>query len=115
MANESNQVGELMGSPITITLCGQPVEVKKLSMKNQLRALDVLTVAEDESTPSKVIGRMTEVVSIASGKTVDEIGEGSSIAEISEAFKLVWKQNGFDFLSKQAGSLKALLAGDASA
>lgn len=115
MENQETQVKEILGNPTTIRICGKDVEVKKLKMKGQVAVLDkvVALAGSDNSSPAKSFELMSEVLSVATGISVEQIENESDMDEVIVAFKIVWKQNGFDFLSQKAANLKqGLVAGE---
>lgn len=111
---EEEKLNELRGAPITVTLCGKTVEVKKLRMKQQLAVIDRLTTIGEGPKPSDVVALMRYVVSVATGMSEETLDEESGLEEIPDAFAALWKQNDFRFLLQKAGIIRGLLAGESS-
>lgn len=114
MTSQEQNMNEMLGDPVKLTILGRVVEVKKLTIKKQFQVLDTLSGLTTAEKPSQSIGPMLDVISIATGIPVSDLEEGTSIEEVTAVFSEIWKQNGFGFLSQKARRLRDVLAGEAS-
>jgi len=104
----------LEGSPVEVILFGEKVTLKRMSISKQRKALSViqgLAAGENQDPVEKTLDLMVKLIAVAADIDEKKLNEESEMAEIAEAFKVVWKQNRFDFLLKTIADLGAELTG----
>lgn len=100
--NADEKMKALDPQPIEIIIFGQPIQVKKMSVRKQFEAGEVFQQKKEGiSETASVCENMLKIISLVTGISIEDLDEKSDLNEIRVAFELIWKQNGFDRFTKQ--------------
>ena len=107
---EKSQVDILQGEPIRVNIFGKETEIKRLSFTRQQDALRLISkvYSGDDAQKShmeKISTLALEIVSLATDIPQEKFIQDGNLVEIMQAFKKIWRQNGFDFLSETVADL----------
>lgn len=94
----------LIPQPIEVTLNGQKLLVKKMTVMQQFKVGKLYEgkTNNQEATREDMAQNMLAVISLATGIPSENLDEGCDVIEINAAFKAIWEQNGFDRFKKPA-------------
>jgi hypothetical protein len=103
-----DEMAILIPVPITVVLAGKEISVKKLSVRKQFEAGTIFSEkpAEGVTESQNMADRMIKIVSLATGISYDDLDAACTMQEVTDAFKAIWTQNGFDRFTQSAAKEK---------
>lgn len=107
-----SEVDVLMGEPVVIKMFGKDYSVPRLTFTKQQEAVKIISEVFNSGSDSvshmeRISDLAVRIVCHATSIEKSEIVEKGNLVETLQAFRAIWVQNGFDFLSETVTDLTA--------